>query len=69
MSGKPFWAQLPQKWSLGPRPPIKPNFQNILEAWCAKQNFEQNEWLFVKIYGTIPELEYFFIDISTKIKK
>ena len=27
MSGKPFWAQLPQKWSLGSRPSIKPNFR------------------------------------------
>ena len=69
MADKPFWAQLPQKWSLGSRPPIKPNFWNKLAAWCAKQNFEQNEGLFVKIYQTIPELQYFFIGISTKIWK
>ena len=31
-----------------------------------KQNFEENEG-FVKIYWTIPELQYFFVDIPTKI--
>ena len=51
------------------RPPIKPNFWNKVAAWCAKQNFKQNEGLFVKIYWTISELQYFFIDIPTKILK
>ena len=47
--------ELCQKWPLGSRPPIKPNFWNKLAAWCAKQNFEQNEGLFEKIECVAPE--------------
>ena len=33
---------------------------------CAKQNFDQNEPLFVKIYQTIPELQYFLLIFQQK---
>ena len=49
------FSELCQKWSLGSRPPIKSNFWNKLAAWCAKQNFEQNEGLFEKIECVAPE--------------
>ena len=49
MTETPFKAQLPQKRSLGFRPPVKPIFGNELTARCAAQSFKQNEELLKRI--------------------